>query len=72
MVEGHECVDAVIDYHQDMELFYNTEGVSNAVHVTGGSIKKVFDITYTPFINVQRHSNYTHNGVDKVEFDLKY
>ncbi len=72
VVEGHECVDAVIDYHQDMELFYNTEGVSNAVHVTGGSIKKVFDITYTPFINVQRHSNYTHNGVDKVEFDLKY
>lgn len=68
IVDGHECVDAVIDYHQDMEQFYITEGVSN----TPNAVEKIFDITYMPYINVQRISNYTHNGVDKVEFDLKY
>ena len=75
IVEGHESVDAVIDYHQDMEAFANTEGVNNVGNAGGKpdkGIKKVFEVSYIPYINVQRRSNYTHNGVDKIEFDLKY
>ena len=74
LIRGHECVDAVINYHQDMEVFHKTEGGNNRETKAGffsQHSKRIFDITYMPYINVQTHPNYTHNGIDKIEFDLK-
>lgn len=70
IVEGNEHVDVVIDYHQEMETHQLTEGASNSAN--GLNSKRLFDISYLPFITAQRISSYTHNGEDKLEFDLKY
>jgi hypothetical protein len=35
-----------------------------------GEMKGYFDIVFIPFLGTQRIINFTHNGKDKIQFDL--
>tara|TARA_B100000287_G_scaffold291165_1_gene274545 strand:+ start:2252 stop:4180 length:1929 start_codon:yes stop_codon:yes gene_type:complete len=63
IIEGNPYVHKVIPYMQYMEDIHQMEG--------GGPNKGDFEIAFLSHVNAQRLSCYTHNGVDKIAFDIK-
>jgi len=57
-------VHAVIDYMNEMDDALWLEGRKD--------YKGFFEISFLPYVNTQRISNYSRNGKDKIAFDIKY
>lgn len=78
IVRGNPYVDKVIDYKAEMDNIHYLEGWNNrhreqAKSFNGDSNHKGwFDIAFLAYVHTQRMSNYTHNGIDKIAFDIKY
>ncbi|MAF24901.1 hypothetical protein CL634_04930 [bacterium] len=68
ILEGNPHIHKVIPYHELMDNINYTEGggANEDYH------KGWFDITFLSHVTVQRIPAYTHNGVDKIAFDIKY
>lgn len=75
IVQGNPYVYRVIDYDPRME---NTDlmeghghrGISGEKSVTNKNHEGHFDICFLSHVNTQRISCYTHNGLDKIAFNL--
>ena len=63
IVNGNPHVHKTIGYVPQMDDLLLLEG--------HGSHKGFFDIAFLPRINTQKHITYTHNGKDKIAFDIK-
>ena len=63
IVEGNPHVHRVIPFSAEMEDIHRMEGA--------GDNKGYFEIAFLSYVNAQRISCYTHNGLDKIAFDLK-
>lgn len=64
IIDGNPNVDKWIEYSPMMDNILFLEG--NSGH------NGYFNVAYLPFINTQRAPNFTHNGLDKISFDLKH
>lgn len=62
VVEGNPYVHRVIPYAPQMESIFWLEGI--------GKHKGFFNIAFLPFIGTQRIIDYTHNGIDKLAFNI--
>ena len=60
--EDHPAVHKVIPYTDQMDSLLLLEGGSRHLGY--------FDVAYFPHIGTQRIINYTHNGKDKIQFDI--
>ena len=63
ILEGNPYVHKVIPYFAQMDKLLWLEGC--------GDHKGYFEIAFLPYIGTQKLFNYQHNGVDKINFDLK-
>tara|TARA_Y100001938_G_scaffold81289_1_gene112028 strand:- start:615 stop:2615 length:2001 start_codon:yes stop_codon:yes gene_type:complete len=78
IIDGNPYVDKVIEWVPQMENIHYLEGWGNrhpqhAKSYNGMSNHKGwFDVALLPYIHTQRLSNYTHNGLDKIAFDIHY
>lgn len=64
IIDGNPYVKKWIEYSPIMDNFVFLEG--NNTH------NGYFDIAYLPYLNTQKNSSFTHNGIDKIDFCLKY
>ncbi|MAF25104.1 hypothetical protein CL634_05965 [bacterium] len=82
IMEGNPHVHKVIEYDPRMETIHLMEGwgsrpTEDIVYVEGIPQRDVsnhegyFDICFLSHVNTQRISCYTHNGLDKIAFDIK-
>jgi hypothetical protein len=81
IVSGHPLVHKVIDFDPIMEDIHFMEGWGNRGKLENqnldnlsqkdGDHKGFFDICFLSYVNAQRISCYTHNGLDKIMFDIK-
>ncbi len=79
IVEGHPLVHKVIEYDPIMEDIHFMEGWGNRGKLENqnidleaeGNHNGFFDICFLSYVNAQRISCYTHNGLDKIMFDIK-
>lgn len=62
VVESNENVYKVINYIPQMDNILFLEG-------SGGN-KGYFEVAFAPYLTTQRHHHYTHNNLDKIEFDI--
>lgn len=63
VLSGNEFIDKVIDFLPEMENSLMMEGQ--------GDHKGFFDVSYIPFVRTQRTIDYLHNGIDKIDFELR-
>lgn len=63
IIDGNPYVDKWLEYIPMMDNLTWLEG--NAYH------KGYFDVAYLPYVQTQKVVNPTHNGVDKIDFELK-
>jgi len=63
LLDGNPYVYKAIPYFPQMDKLLWLEGCGNH--------KGYFEIAFLPFIGTQKLFNYQHNGVDKINFDLK-
>jgi glycosyltransferase involved in cell wall biosynthesis len=63
LIDGNPFIDKWIPYHQAMDSIIFMEG--NGVH------KGYCDIAYYPYFSTQRLLDYMHNGIDKIDLELK-
>ncbi len=61
--EGCEFIDKLLPFQPFMEQPFILEGA--------GTNKGFFDIVYQPFKRPQRTADYTHNGMDTLDLELK-
>jgi len=62
-IEDHPHVYKVLEYNPSID-------VQSASLEGAGLDKGYFDIAFAPHTNTQKHINYTHNALDKTEFEL--
>jgi len=63
IIDGNPYIDKWIPYHPVMDSALQMEGA--------GENKGLCDIVYHPYFSTQRLLDYTHNGVDKIDINLK-
>lgn len=63
ILDGNPYIYKHIPYFKECEDHFLMEGQGNH--------KGFFDILFLSHMTAQRHANYTHNGKDKIMFDLK-
>jgi hypothetical protein len=63
IIDGNTLVDHWLAYIPIMDNTFWLEGQ--------GGHKGYFDVAYTPHLNAQKLVNYTHNGKDFLDFNLK-
>jgi len=63
ILEGNPHVHKVIPFSIEMEDIHKMEGA--------GDHRGYFEIAFLSYVNAQRISCYTHNGLDKISFNLK-
>lgn len=63
IIDGNPYVDHWIEYNPMMDNLLWLEG--NAYH------NGYFNIAYLPYLRTQKMADYWHNGVDKIDFELK-
>jgi glycosyltransferase involved in cell wall biosynthesis len=63
VIEGNPFVHKVLPYFDGCENLLAMEGC--------GSHKGYFDIMFLPHVGTQRVLDYTHNGNDSIQFDIK-
>ena len=63
IIKGNPHVYRVVPFIQQMDDIHFLEG--------GGPYKGYFDIAFLSHVNAQRYSCYTHNGLDKIAFDIR-
>jgi glycosyltransferase involved in cell wall biosynthesis len=65
ILDANEYVHSTMPYSDQMDGILSLQGASDH--------KGFFDIAFLPYFNTQRHSTYTHNGLDKIAYkDLMY
>lgn len=64
IIDGNQYVDRWLEFQPVFENIHFLEGNSTN--------KGYFDIVYSPYWQTQKLINPTHNGVDKLHFDIKY
>ena len=62
ILDGNPYIHKCIPYHEELANLPLMEGKGNN--------KGYFDMVFIPFLGTQRVINYTHNGKDKIQFDL--
>lgn len=62
MLDGNPYIHKCIAYHDELANLPLMEGQ--------GDHEGYFDMAFIPFLGTQRFINYTHNGKDKIQFDL--
>lgn len=62
LIEDHPAVFKMIPHSKEMESLLMLEGSQGH--------KGYFDVAYLPYIGTQKILNYTHNGRDKIQFDI--
>ena len=62
VLDGNPYIHKCIAYHDELANLPLMEGQ--------GKHEGYFDMTFIPFLGTQRFINYTHNGKDKIQFDL--
>ena len=62
VLDGNPYIHKCIPYHEELANLPLMEGK--------GENKGYFDMVFIPFLGTQRVINYTHNGKDKIQFDL--
>ena len=63
ILDGNEYVHKVIKYSEKMDNSFWLEG--------RGTHKGFFEIAFLPHLNTQKNVTYTHNGKDKINFNLQ-
>ena len=63
ILEGNPFIHRIIEYSPQMDNLLWLEGK--------GSHNGYFEIAFLPHVGTQKVLNYTHNGKDKIAFDLK-
>ena len=63
LIDGNLFIDKWVPYHQAMDSIILMEG--NNQH------KGYCDIVYYPYFSTQRLLDYMHNGIDKIDLELK-
>jgi hypothetical protein len=63
IIDGNPLVSKWLEYNPIMDNPFWLEG--------RGDHKGYFNVAYLPFLQTQRLGNFTHNGEDKISFDLK-
>jgi hypothetical protein len=63
LIDGNPFIDKWVPYHQAMDSIILMEG--NKDH------KGYCDIVYYPYFSTQRLLDYMHNGIDKIDLELK-
>jgi hypothetical protein len=64
LLEKNPYVDFVVEYEQRMDTLLKMEGQ--------GRYSGYFDICFLPHLGTQYMYDYQHNGLDRINFDLKY
>lgn len=64
ILKNNKYIDQIIEYKQEMDNIFLMEGI--------GKHEGYFDICFIPHIQTQKIVTYTHNGLDRINFDLKY
>lgn len=70
IIQGNPYVHKIVPYTPGMDNFMNTEGAGKTGQAN--AIKSLFQISFLSHVNVQRITSYTHNGADKIAFDISY
>ena len=62
VLDGNPHIHKCIPHHDSLANLPAMEGQ--------GEMKGYFDMVFIPFLGTQRIINFTHNGKDKIQFDL--
>jgi hypothetical protein len=63
ILKGNPYIHRLIPYSPQMDDIFMLEG--------RGEHKGFFDIAFLPYVNTHKIPNFTHNGKDKINYDLK-
>ncbi|MEK6882492.1 MAG: hypothetical protein AABY22_22920 [Nanoarchaeota archaeon] len=62
ILDGNSHVFRVLQYIPEMDNIFWLEGMGNH--------KGYFNIAFLPYVGTQRHIDYVHNGIDRIQLDI--